>query len=117
MPKRFNFDSLLFDKNGEEITLREFCNLGSDPKYFKLMDHTGEYVVYTTWVGVDTAHPMLVKNPAFRYQRWEPNNPPLIIKSLVFNQDLDLVAADMYPNAKKAREGHEQLVSEYKNRY
>lgn len=117
MPKRFDFTNLLFDKNGQELTLREWANLSSDPKYFKIMEHTGEYVVYTVWTGVDTAHPMQVKASNFNYQRWTPNNPPLIIKSLVFNQDLDLVAANMYPNAKEAREGHDELVREYKDRY
>jgi len=107
-------ENVVFDKDGNSITLEEWVTLFRYENYFKLVNYGEDgYKVVTKWTGVDTAPLEKSGSNSFAYSRWTPNETPLINISFVFNQDDVLLEYDKYPDSASARAGHERLCNIY----
>lgn len=107
-------DYEFFDKNGEPITADEWVTVFKWKDYFRLFDKVNGYMILTNWMGVDgpTAEERLSKK--FFFQKWEPNKPPMINQTIVWDADGEMVASYRYPNSKEATAKHNELVEQYK---
>lgn len=109
-PKEAEF----FDMFGSPITLDEWVYMFKrDP--LTLKTKVNGYYILTTWHGVDMQDPMSILGNRYGYRKWEPNETPLIYRSLVFNPDMQVIESAQYANDDDACEGHAQLADKYEN--
>lgn len=107
-PKEAEF----FDIFGDPIPLSEWVYMFKrDPLTIKTA--VNGYSVLTTWHGVDMQDPMSILGNRYGYRKWEPNETPMIYRSLVFNADMQVVDASQYATEDEAKDGHVSLVKQY----
>lgn len=88
-----------YDKEGREITLREWGKLHQHVEYLRIADeHIGPYWVSTVWIGLNHC--------------WNPDLPPLIFESMVFKGDYSDLDCIRYSTLEQALEGHARMVEE-----
>ena len=102
----------LFDYLGQPVSIREHARLSTTA--WSIRDEVDGVEVLTSWTGVDSPEPMEVVSRSFSYNMWEPNNPPLIYKSLVFDADYRLIDSSRYATQSEAAQGHQELINKYK---
>lgn len=101
-----------FDLFGEKIPVDQWAYMFKrDP--LNLKTQINGFSILTVWTGVDSPKPMLLVGSRYAHRRWEPNETPMIYKSMVFNPDLQLIDDGVYPDYDSAVEGHNDLVSRY----
>jgi hypothetical protein len=107
---RKDYDSnVFFNEDGENITLKEWCALSSGKIFNRKHDLNG-YLIITKWVGVDMPTHTPVNSS---YNRWTPNEPPLIFQTVVFDSDMNSVHLERYSTKYQAYEGHDNLREKY----
>lgn len=103
-----------FGLDGNPVTYNEWAYMfRRDP--LRLTSKTNGYLVLTTWLGVDMPDPMSMLGNRYGWRNWEPNESPMIYRSVVFNPDLQMIEAFVYPTEDEAYEGHAQLTEKYEN--
>lgn len=105
------FEVEFFGLNGEPITIEKWIRL------FQVSDGLTDMVngklIRTVWTGIDMPDPMKMLH-GFSYRQWKPNDPPLIYKTVVMDEDLDIVDAARYSTKQEAKEGHAAMIEKYK---
>lgn len=87
-----------YDKEGRQITLRQWAKLFDHCGYRRLGDtHIGDYWISTVWLGLDHG--------------WG-RSAPLIFETMVFKNDESDLDCRRYPTLAQAEEGHAEIVAE-----
>jgi len=93
-----------YNKQGEKITIEEWCSLFKDRSYkiIKQEELENGKFVSTVWLGLD-------------YQL-EEGEPPLIFETMVFPMEgnWDEEYCERYSTLEEAEEGHRRIVNKYK---
>lgn len=99
---------MYYDKQGKEITLKEWALLLEDKKHKRVAsDTTGKYWVSTVWLGLDHSF---------------EGGIPLIFETMVFEKDKDGTVnyrdleMERYHTLKEANEGHKKMVKKWSGR-
>ena len=89
-----------YNKQGEKITIEEWCSLLKDRSYkiIKQEELENGKFVSTVWLGLD-------------YQL-EEGEPPLIFETMVFQMEGNY--RERYSTLAEAEEGHKRIVNKYK---
>ena len=89
-----------YNKQGEKITIEEWCSLLKDRSYkiIKQEELENGKFVSTVWLGLD-------------YQ-FEEGEPPLIFETMVFQMEGNY--RERYSTLAEAEEGHKRIVNKYK---
>jgi hypothetical protein len=114
-PKRQKINLEFFDKDGNPISTAEWVSLFKFKDYFRLTTQLNGITIHTSWTGVDQPNPKGLWQTSASHSKWDPNDTPLIIRTAVWDQDLELIEATQYPNAAMAKAGHEETVARYES--
>lgn len=106
----------LFNTRGQPISLHEWVGIFQRSK--GLTSFVGGYIIMTRWIGVDLPDlDKVIKDRWYTEYKWEPNDPPLVFRSVVLDADDQVVESDRYTTKDEAAAGHDRLVAKYKEMY
>ena len=108
------YDNNFFDEMGKPMTLKEWAKYSSEPGRFNRENKVNGFTIKTYWTGVDMPHPKRQTGDTRLFQRWIPNEPPLIFECNVYDSNMLPVHRDRYATRDYAYEAHSELIRTYK---
>lgn len=106
------YDYNFFNRHGEAITLKQWCEESSSPHAFKKETTVNGIKVLTKWTGVDMPEYTWLAERHFVMRDWKPNSTPKVFVSYAFNEDNQLVKSRRYATIELAYAGHADMVHE-----
>lgn len=110
------YDYNFFDEDSKPITLKEWAGYSSAPHRFNRESKVNGFTIRTYWTGIDMPHPSRQTGDTRLFQRWVPNEPPLIFEQNVYDSNMIPVFRERYATRDEAYEGHSAQLRIYKER-
>lgn len=106
------YDYMFYDRNGNPITMKQWCIESSSRYAFRKETVVNGLTILTKWTGVDAPEYDWMAKNHFSMSKWKPSSKVFIFVSYVWDEDNEIVKSKRYETIEQAYEGHHELVAE-----